>query len=69
MDVVEGKSAGSGQSNDVRGTGQSPRITPRFLATDEGDTVTSSTVTDRSIGGQSYPGMQRSSVLQRLSLR
>ena len=39
------------------------RIKPRFLAVDEGDTVTSLTVTDRSIQGQSFPGMERSSVL------
>ena len=45
------------------------RITPRFLAADEGNTVTSSTVTDRSMWGQSFPGMKRNSSLVRLSLR
>ena len=49
-DVEEGKSAGSGHSSDVGGTGQSvPGIMPRFLAVSEGDTLTSSTVTERSM--------------------
>ena len=44
------------------------RITPRFLVVDEGDTMTSLTVTDRSMQGQSIPRM-KSSVLSRLSLK
>ena len=47
-DDVEDKSAGSGHSSDVGGAGQS-RTTPRFLTVDEGDTVMSWTVTDRSM--------------------
>ena len=43
------------------------RVTPRFHAVDEGDTVMSSTMTDRPMGGQSFPGMKRSSVLLRVS--
>ena len=46
----------------------SSRITPRFLVVDEGDTMTSLTVTDRSMQGQSIPRM-KSSVLSRLSLK
>ena len=61
-DIVEGKSAGLRNSNDSRLL----RIMPRFLAIN-GDTVTSSTMTERSIRGQSFPGMRRSSVLLRLS--
>ena len=38
-------------------------ITPRFLAVTEGDTVTSSTLTDKSLRWQSFPGMKRSLVL------
>ena len=36
----------------------SPRITPTFLAVSEGNTLTSSTVTDRSMRRQSFPGMK-----------
>ena len=42
-------------------------ITPRFLAVDGGDTVTSLTVSDGSMRMQSLSGMMRSSVLLRLS--
>ena len=64
-DVVEHKSAL------MLGVQDSPssRITPRFLAVDEDNTVTSSTVTDRSMRELSFPGMKRSSVLLRLSLQ
>ena len=49
-DVVEGKSAGSDHSSDVGGEDSpSSRVTPRFLFADEGDTVISWTVTDRSM--------------------
>ena len=44
-------------------------VWPRFLAVDEGDTVMSSTVTNRSMRGQSFSRMKRSSVLLQLSLR
>ena len=47
----------------------SSRSIPRFPAVNKGDTMTYSMVTDRSMRGQSFPGMKRSSVLQRLSLR
>ena len=47
----------------------SSRITHRFLTVDEGDTVTSMTVTDWSMRGQSFPGIRKSSVLLRLTLR
>lgn len=56
--VLEGKSAGSGHSSDAGGAGQSV-----------GNTVTSSTVTDSSMRGQSLPRMKRTSVLLRLSIR
>uniref|UniRef100_A0A671TL64 S-arrestin n=1 Tax=Sparus aurata TaxID=8175 RepID=A0A671TL64_SPAAU len=49
-DVVEGKSAGSGHNSDVVAR------SCRFDAVNEGDTVTSWTVTDRSMCGQSVPG-------------
>lgn len=45
------------------------RIMPRFLAVDDGDTVTSLIVPDKSMRGQCFSGMKGSSVLLRLSLR
>ena len=47
-DVIEGKSAGSAIAV-MYGVQDSPslRVTPRFPVVDEGNTVTSSTVTDR----------------------
>ena len=64
MDVVEGKSAV------MLGVQDSPlsRIMSGFLAIKEGDTVTSSTVTDRYMYGQSFSRL-KSSVLLRLHLR
>ena len=47
----------------------SSRITPWFFTVNERNTMTSSTGTDRSMRGQSLPGIKRSSVLLRLSLR
>ena len=47
--AVEGTSAGLGVQDTLWF-----RINPRFLTVDEGDTVMSSTVTDRSIRGQSF---------------
>ena len=64
MDIVEGKSATFGHSSDIGGAGQS--IAKDYVPVppvDEGDTVTSLTVTDRSMQGQSFPGMKMSSVL------
>ena len=60
-DVVDGKSARSGHSSDV--------VVLRLLIVDEGHTVTSSTVTDRSMRRQSFPRKTSSSVFIRLSLR
>ena len=69
-DVVEDKSTGSGHSCDVGGAGQSViEVQPRFLTVNEGETVTSSTVTDRSMWGKSFPAMKSSSVLLKVSLR
>ena len=63
-DIVEGKSAELGVQDSL-----SSKITPRVLPIDKGDTVTSSTMIDRSMWGQSLPGIKRSSVLWKLSLR
>ena len=54
VDVVEGKSAGSGHSSDV--------VVLRLLVIKEGHTMKSSTVTDRSMRGQSFPEFNFSKV-------
>ena len=45
------------------------RVTPRFFPFWEGDTVELSTVMERSLLGEAFPGRKSSSVLLRLSLR
>jgi hypothetical protein len=46
-----------------------PRVMPKFFAIWEGDTVGLSTMMERSLSGQAFPGRKSSFVLSRLSLR